>query len=96
MNPDIYTEQSLHRPTFTKMRAKMIRLHMPNNTPARLIRIHMQRIQELAIIPQRRELLLRVGQRGLDAQVEEPAVDVGCWGAGEDGGEDAGDVVMHN
>ena len=83
-------------PTFTDVRAKVIRLHMPHDTPPRLVSIDVQRIQVLAVIAQRGELLRCIGQGGLDAEVEEPGVDVGGWGVGEDVGEDLGDEGMHD
>lgn len=81
--------------TFPNVRAEMIRLHMPHHPSPRLISIHMQRIQELADIPQRGKFLGCVGEGGLDAEVEEPGVHVGCWGVEEDFGEESGDGGTH-
>lgn len=77
------------------MRTKMIRLHMPYNPPPCLISIDVQRVQELAHISQWGEFLDGVRAGGLNAEVEEPGVNVGGWGGGEDAGEKFGDEWVH-
>lgn len=78
------------------MRTKVIRLDMPNDTLPRLVSIDVQRVQELAVIPQRGKLSDCIWKCGLDAEVEEPGVDVGGWSVGKDVCEDLGDVGMHD
>lgn len=78
------------------MRAEMIRLHMPHDAPPGLIGIDVQRVQILADVAQRGELLRRVRQRGLDSEVEEPGVDARGGRVVENVGEEARDEWVHD
>lgn len=75
----------------------MIGLDVPDDALPRLVGVDVQRVQELAVIPQRGEItrLARIRQGGLDPEIEEPGVGERGRRIGQKVGQEPGDVWVH-